>query len=189
MTSAVIYARAALCLMDCPLPARPDSLYAVNEAQVIGRHREAELSRIIPDDEDGPDGQVSPRGNAVEVDERDLEAHGFSEADIVPMGRVRASIPIAQETIASEAVVIGTFGGRRDRQRKRCESRLEDPLRSDERHPLPVELEPLPEDIERQNVIVEGDLLREPAEGGHTDRRIPLLVVLRTHRLTPSCGT
>jgi len=73
---------------------------------VVGRYCEGEGIGIVADDEYGPDGQVAPLDDAVEVDEGDLVLHGTAQADVVSVMGICAAIAIEQEAVRGEAVVV-----------------------------------------------------------------------------------
>lgn len=111
--------------------------------------------------------------------------HGLAEADVVTVPRVGAPVPIQEPVGVGEAVCVGTVGRRRDRQRDfRQHLRFEDPLRADQRHALPLPLEPLGQDLPWQYLAVVRHLVLKEVEGRLADRSI-LLVGIHGFQVRP----
>src|SRR5262249_48527246 len=98
---------------------------------------------------------IASRRHAEQVDERNAAPHSGSKSYIVPMLWIRAAIPVAQKAVGAELVIIGASLSLNDRlghdtERHLWENRgLEDALRSQQRHPLALELKSLGQDSER----------------------------------------
>ena len=144
---------------------------------VVDRHGEGEPARVVADDEHRPGWNVFPRNQAVEVDQRQAFLHREAEAPVIGVIRVRAAVSVAQEVVRTEGVVVRSTGGGRDGERRAGQhARLEDALRSDERHAGSVQREPAGEQRPRQDVTVAVDLRLDPLEGRIPNRCVPVAI-------------
>ena len=107
---------------------------------VVDAHREREAYRVVTHDEHRPRSEVLAGDDAVEVGERRSPGHCQSKAGVVGMVGVTTSIPILQQAVWPEDVVVRSIltrddGHRGDAQRHLGQhGRLEDPLRSQQGH-------------------------------------------------------
>src|SRR5579871_2558548 len=81
---------------------------------IIDRYGKSEGPGVVPNYEDRPYGQVPSGCQSMEVDQRLSTLHQRPKALIVPMVRVRASIPVTQQ-FRSEGVFVWTIRHRSDR--------------------------------------------------------------------------
>ena len=161
--------------MHCrrPFPDRRPTM-----ARVVDGDGEGQTGPIVADDEHGPRRDVSPRNHAVKVDQRQAFPHRDTKTLVVRVIRIRAAVPIAQEIVRPEGVVIRSAGSGRDGERRDGQhARLEDSLRPDERHAAPVERESCREQLPRQDIAVAVDLALQPFEGGIPNRCVPGAIV------------
>ena len=86
------------------------------------------------------------------------------------MSGIGPTVAVAQESIHSRGVRIGSTSDRRDGQREIEAPRLEDALRADEPNLFPLVFEPLSEERAFKGVTMEIGLLVEPCEGRLPDR-------------------
>jgi len=106
-----------------------------------------EAAGVVTEDVDGVDGQLLAGNDPVEVDEGDALDHGPAKPIVVVVDGVGTPVPVAQEAIDADLVLIGALpsfdpGRRGDAQRRVGQySGLEDALRPNEapagphRHP------------------------------------------------------
>lgn len=69
---------------------------------VIDRDCKRKIARFITDNEDGPRREVLSLHYSMEVDQREPEFHGQSQAAVIRMSRIGAAIPVTEEPIRSE---------------------------------------------------------------------------------------
>jgi hypothetical protein len=143
----------------------------------------AELLSMVSNDVYRPDGHVATGSDADEVDEGNAPLHRETQPLIVAVHGISATVPISQEAVGPHAVVVGAilsldnWNGRDAERHLRQDSRREDALRRDERHALPLELEPLREHVTRQHLVpVELGLLPQELKGPRADSAIGVTV-------------
>jgi hypothetical protein len=88
------------------------------------------------------------------------------------MQRIISAIPIVEESVLAEGVVVGSTRRCPDGQRELHDGWLEDALLGEERNPSSVEPKALGEDRPGKHVAVKGHLGGKPLEGPRTDVRI-----------------
>ena len=91
---------------------------------VIHLHREAELARVILDDEDRIGRDVVPALDRMEVHDRDPFDHRAPQPAVVPVLRVDSAIRVAQGArLKIEGVVVRAADRRRDGDRELASGR------------------------------------------------------------------
>lgn len=124
---------------------------------------------------DGPDGQVFARDDPEQVDQRHLALRGQLHPHVVPVRRVGPPIPVPDQTVRPELVMIGGRnaglgrGGREGEWHVVEHGRFENPLRADHGDALPLESEALGENAAREDRPVDYGLVREKGERGVAD--------------------
>ena len=78
--------------------------------RIVDDHSECETSGVVADDEHRPCGHVFPGNQPVDIDQRQTLSERESQAPVVGMIRILAPIPVTQEAIRVEAVVIFDSG-------------------------------------------------------------------------------
>jgi hypothetical protein len=138
----------------------------VSEQRASGEHRaivdryvERQMSRIVSYDIDWPLGQVPSRNDSTEIDQRGLPRDGLTQAYILMMHRIRSAVPIQERTVGPGYVIVrcrltllGRGGGDGQRNLGK-DSRLEDPLRSEEGNPMSTKREAPAQDVERDGFL------------------------------------
>ncbi len=120
--------------------------------------REHVARRVFADDEDRPDGQVPSFEHTVQIDERNTLVLGPPEPDVLAVKGV-LSTEVVEEEIAFEVIVVVTVVGCPHAQRELEQCGFEDALLRDDRYTLAVEVEPSRQDLPRQDLTVDRDLL------------------------------
>ena len=141
----------------------------VQHRSIVDLDRELETFRLISDNEYRPSGEVAPRKQTEEVDQRDPPPHQLAEPDVVPMHRIPAAIRIEETSIAARPIVVGSIDRCPHRKRQLARARLEDALHADQGHADFSGIESLAEYRPRKDVIVPRDLLGEPIESSPAD--------------------
>lgn len=89
---------------------------------------------------------------------------------------VRTAVPIPEQPVRSDAIVVGTLGGGRDRQRQTQDPRREDSLGIDQRDAGTIQQEPRSEHFPRQYVAAHAHGLGHPVKSGRPDTSIVVWV-------------
>jgi len=131
----------------------------------------------------------------VEIDQRNLPPPGFPDTDVVAMLRVRPTIAVVKQAVATHLIVVRwllALNGRRrgDRQRQPEDGRSEDALRPHERDSTSVVLEASGQDLPRKRVGMQPCLLLEETEGLKTHAAVDIRRRVFYHlcRLQPIFG-
>jgi len=133
--------------------------------RIVHRHGENEIERIVTYYENRPRRDVLSGYDTMEIDERESPLHGEAKATIVGMVRVGAAIPVAQQSVDTERVIVWPFRHGRDRQGYLLkQARFEDALGSHQRNPCPIEDEALGQEASRQDIAMGRDLFGKPLE-------------------------
>src|SRR5690606_5384154 len=82
------------------------------------------------------------------------------------MLRIGSTVAVLEQPIRPKRIVVWTARRRGNRKRKVQDGGLEDTLRGDERNPVAPEVETLRQEVAREHVTVDLDLLVQPLEGG-----------------------
>ena len=109
----------------------------------------------------------------MEVDQRQFVQHCVSEAHVVTVLNVCASVAIAQQSVRPERIAIWTFRCRCNRKRPVSkQSGLENSLRSEKWDSLALKLKAFDEQFARQHIAVPRNLFFEPIECARSDTRV-----------------
>jgi hypothetical protein len=147
---------------------------------VINTDGEREATWIVANDVDGPFGDIQASHDIVEVNKWDAALFGEAQADVLVVLRVRSSVSLAKQTVFAECVVVRArlaldHRDRRDAKRNVAQqTRLEDSLRSHQRHALAFVNEPFNEDLPREDALIrsESSLLLEESERSQSNLRV-----------------
>ncbi len=118
------------------------------EPPLVDRDRERERFGGVADDEHRILGFVFPFNDTVEIDERCAPPHRLSKADVVGVIGIGATIPIAEQTVLPDRVIVRARLAfldcdRRDTERKAAHSWFEDALRCLQGHTFTVKDKPM----------------------------------------------
>jgi hypothetical protein len=92
----------------------------------IDASADAERSRIIVDDDEGPDRLVAVVMDFLEVDEGRPRPHGLPKAAVVAVLRILAAVRVGKDSVPHIVETIGPVDGRCDRYRHRKARRVPD---------------------------------------------------------------
>lgn len=164
----------------CSLGDREQALAHV--VRVVDGHMKAKRLGLVGHDVHGPGGEVLAFDDAVEVDQGPALLHGASEADVLVVLRILSAIAIEEErAVRREPVVVGSSavrvrGGGRDRQGQQGQDGwFEDALEPLQADLLALEEETVPEQLRREYVSVEADLLCEEIERGEANAHVEVV--------------
>jgi hypothetical protein len=123
--------------------------------EVFCKDRESKVAGIVSHNVDRPLGVIQPGSMPVKVDQGDVFKHRSTKTSVVRVARIVTAVAIVNSLIR-RLVLIWSFPARnlgygRDAQRQVADSWLEDSLRSEKRHPAPVEFESLLQKTSREN--------------------------------------
>jgi hypothetical protein len=79
---------------------------------IVNRNRERKIGWIIPDNEYRPSREVLSPNDPMKINEWQSTLHREAEASVVSVIRVFATIPVAEQTLRTERVVIRAAGCR-----------------------------------------------------------------------------
>jgi len=89
----------------------------VQNRGIVKLNREGQCARLVRHDEHRPGGEVTPRQQTKEVDERNPSAHQLTEPGVVSMIRVGAAVCMEEASFVTGPVVIGSIDRSTDRER------------------------------------------------------------------------
>jgi hypothetical protein len=101
----------------------------------------------------------------VEIDERSFMKVGHTKASVISVLWVGSAVPVKEQIVRSETVVVRTLGcGSYGERHLREHSGFEYPLGPHERYTLILKYKSLSEHWARQDIAMDADLLRQPTE-------------------------
>ena len=105
----------------------------------------------------------------MEIRQRYARLHYLSEAHVVGMGRIVASIPVDKRTIGGNLIVVWARDTRRNGHRKNHGPGFEDALGSDKPYPVVLKDKSFSEKLAWQYFTVQRYLFCQPAKGAITN--------------------
>lgn len=143
-------------------------------ASIVHGNRKSQSRPVVTHDEHRPGGDVFPLRDPMKIDEGQTLLHREPKSRVVPVIRVDAAVPVFQEAVRIELVLVGVPRGRENR--KRCDRKnrgLEYPLLgAQQRDAGTLKLETLEEHVSRQDIADSIDEVLQPVEGRETNTGI-----------------
>ena len=161
--------------LHCLLDTWPE----VKQPRIIDRNLEGQRSGIIANDVNGPDCEITPRHQAIQVDEWSLTLHRQPKPGVIGVFRICAAIPVEDGAALLYAILVWSLptfddGHRRYRERHLGCGRFEDALRADERHAATVEHKSAAEDLAGQDLSVQTGLFLQECECCGSDTTVSI---------------